>query len=57
MQGRLDLVCPARTAWELHQLWPKSKLYMIPVAGHSAKEPGTCSKLIEVCDAYGKDEF
>ncbi|UJO24506.1 Proline iminopeptidase [Fulvia fulva] len=57
VQGRLDLVCPARTAWELHQLLPQSKLYMIPVAGHSAKEPGTYSKLIEVCDAYAKDDF
>lgn len=37
VQGRLDLVCPPRTAWDLHTAWPESKLYFIPLAGHSAK--------------------
>ncbi|KAK5171168.1 uncharacterized protein LTR77_004312 [Saxophila tyrrhenica] len=52
VQGRYDVVCPPKTAWELHKALPESKLYMIPDAGHSAKEPGTQRKLIEVCDEY-----
>ncbi|KAF2647868.1 proline iminopeptidase [Lophiostoma macrostomum CBS 122681] len=52
VQGRYDLVCPPRAAWELHKALPKSKLYWSATAGHSAKEPGTLKKLIEVCDEY-----
>lgn len=37
IQGRYDIVCPPRTAYDLHKALPDSKLYMIPDAGHSAK--------------------
>ena len=37
VQGRYDVVCPSRTAYDLHQAFPESKLYMIPDAGHSAQ--------------------
>ena len=37
VQGRYDVVCPAKTAWELHKGLPQSRLYMIPDAGHSVK--------------------
>lgn len=40
IQGRYDMVCPPRTAWDLHQAWPGSRLEMIPDAGHAALEPG-----------------
>ncbi len=36
VQGRYDLICPMRSAWELHQAWPDSELKVIPDAGHSA---------------------
>jgi proline iminopeptidase len=52
VQGRYDVVCPPITAWELHKAWPETKLYWIADAGHSATEPGTRKKLIEVCDEY-----
>ncbi len=52
VQGRYDVVCPPRTAWHLHKALPDSKLFMIADAGHSATEPGTQRKLIEVCDEY-----
>ena len=54
VQGRYDIVCPPKTAWELHKAWPGSRLYMIPDVGHSANEPGTKKKLIEICDEYGQ---
>lgn len=73
IQGRLDLVCPPRTAWDLHQAMPQSKLYMIPAAGHASsvsdmlfhclssvdtlQEPGINDKLIEVCNEYAKMNF
>lgn len=34
IQGRYDVVCPPQTAWELHKVWPGSRLFMIPDAGH-----------------------
>eukprot|EP01119_Soliformovum_irregulare_P002796 TRINITY_DN13057_c0_g1_i1.p1 TRINITY_DN13057_c0_g1~~TRINITY_DN13057_c0_g1_i1.p1 ORF type:complete len:352 (+),score=89.04 TRINITY_DN13057_c0_g1_i1:79-1056(+) len=52
VQGRYDMVCPAFTAWDLHKAWPQSKYVIIPDAGHSMKEPGILSALIEACDLY-----
>ena len=54
IQGRYDVVCPARSAWDLHRAWPKSKLIMVPDSGHSASEPGTRSALIEATDYFAK---
>ena len=37
VQGRYDVVCPPKTAWDLHKALPNSKLFVIQDAGHSAK--------------------
>lgn len=50
VQGRYDMVCPFKTAWDLHQALPNSKLHVIYDAGHTAKEPKTTSKLIDIFD-------
>lgn len=50
VQGRYDLVCPPRTAYELHKAVPHSTLTMIPEAGHTAKNIGTMTALKEICD-------
>jgi proline iminopeptidase len=47
VQGRYDVVCPARSAWDLHRAWPEAKLVIVPDAGHSMSEPGMRSALIE----------
>ncbi len=52
VQGRYDIVCPARSAWDLHRAWPEAEFYMIPDAGHSATEPGIAAKLIDVTNAF-----
>jgi proline iminopeptidase len=46
VQGRYDMVCPPKTAYDLKQRLPHSNLNMIPDAGHSASETGTLSSLI-----------
>jgi proline iminopeptidase len=46
VQGRYDMVCPPKTAYELKQQLPHSELIIIPNAGHSASEDGTLSALI-----------
>jgi proline iminopeptidase len=52
VQGRYDVVCPARSAWELHRAWPEAELVIVPDAGHSATEPGIVSALVEATDKY-----
>ncbi|HEY7513754.1 MAG TPA: prolyl aminopeptidase [Vicinamibacteria bacterium] len=52
VQGRYDVVCPAMSAWALHKRWPASRLVLVPDAGHSMKEPGIRSALIEATDAF-----
>jgi len=52
VQGRYDVVCPATTAWELHKKWPSADFHIVPDAGHSMKEPGILSLLVDACDKY-----
>jgi proline iminopeptidase len=52
VQGRYDVVCPATSAWDLHRRWPEAELVIVPDAGHSMKEPGIRSALIEATDAF-----
>jgi proline iminopeptidase len=52
VQGRYDVVCPMKTAWELHQAWPEAELIVVPDAGHSMSEPGIRSALIEASDRF-----
>lgn len=52
VQGRYDVVCPARSAWELHKAWPETELFIIADAGHAAAEPGIKSKLIQLTHKF-----
>jgi len=52
VQGRYDVVCPATSAWALHQAWPDAQLHIIEDAGHSSDEPGITHALIEATDAF-----
>ncbi|MEM7740772.1 MAG: prolyl aminopeptidase [Pseudomonadota bacterium] len=52
VQGRYDVVTPAKTAYELHKAWPGSMLKMIGDAGHAASEPGIVDALIKATDSY-----
>ncbi len=52
VQGRYDLVCPIRTADELHQAWPEATYQVIPDAGHSAMEPVIRAALVSAMDRF-----
>jgi len=52
VQGRYDVVCPMRSAWDLHRAWPEAELRIVQDAGHSAFEPGNSSALIEATDRF-----
>lgn len=52
VHGRFDMVCPARTAYELHQAWPQADFHLIEGAGHAFTEPGILDRLIRTTDRY-----
>jgi proline iminopeptidase len=52
VQGRYDVVCPMKSAWDLHRAWPEADLRIVVDAGHSAFEPGIVSELVAATDRY-----
>lgn len=52
VQGRWDIVCPPRSAWDLHRAWPEADFRLVPDAGHSAFEPGIAHELLEATDRF-----
>jgi pimeloyl-ACP methyl ester carboxylesterase len=52
VQGRYDVVCPMRSAWDLHRAFPEAQLRVIGDAGHSAGEPGIAAALCDATDAF-----
>jgi proline iminopeptidase len=55
VQGRYDLICPMRSAWELHRAWPTADLEVVADAGHSAFEPGIRRALVEATDRFARE--
>ena len=52
VQGRYDVVCPARSAWELHKAMPNSTLILVPDAGHSMGEVSIARELVTITNSY-----
>jgi proline iminopeptidase len=52
VQGRYDVVCPVKSAWDLHQLWPEAELHVVADSGHSAGEPGIVHELVTATDRF-----
>ena len=48
VQGRYDIVCPLRSAWDLNKKLKNSELHIINNAGHSMSEEGITQKLLEI---------
>lgn len=54
VQGRYDVVCPARSSWDLHRAWPESELQIITEAGHSAVDPLIAKALVEATGRFAE---
>jgi proline iminopeptidase len=52
VQGRYDVVCPLRSAWDLHRVLPEAELIIVPDAGHSMTEPGIMTALLDATDRF-----
>ena len=47
IHGRYDMICPIKQAYDLHNVWKNSELYVVQGAGHSASEKGITAALIK----------
>lgn len=54
IHGNYDMVCPLSNAFELHERWSKSKLEIIPSAGHSSSEPPLADALIRATNEFAQ---
>jgi proline iminopeptidase len=54
VQGRYDVICPMKSAWDLHCAWPEADLRIVPDAGHSALEAGNIHELVSATDRFGQ---
>ncbi|XP_013409160.1 proline iminopeptidase [Lingula anatina] len=52
VQGRYDMCCPVRTAWDLHLRFPEAEFHIVPDGGHSEYPPKMASLLVQACDKY-----
>jgi proline iminopeptidase len=54
VQGRYDVVCPMKSAWDLHRAWPEADLRIVADAGHSALEAGNIHELVSATDRFAE---
>ena len=54
VQGRYDVVCPMKSAWDLHRAWPEANLRIVAKAGHSAFETETSRELVRATDQFAR---
>ena len=52
VQGRYDLVCPMKTAWELHRAWPEADFRIVQGGGHSAFDSRIRHQLVAATDGF-----
>ncbi len=52
VQGRYDVVCPARSAWDLHRAWPEAEFQLSADSGHAAFEPGNSRALVAATERF-----
>ena len=50
VQGRYDMICPPKSAYDLAQRWPNAELRMVRNAGHALSEPGISAELVRAMD-------
>jgi len=54
IQGRYDVVCPMRSAWDLHKKWKNSHLIIASSSGHSMLEEEIQNYLVQYTNKFLK---
>jgi proline iminopeptidase len=49
VHGRYDVICPAKSACDLHTAWPEADFHIV-LAGHAASEPAIVDQLVQATD-------
>lgn len=49
IQGRYDIICPVKSAYDLAAAWPEAELHIV-LAGHAASEPAIADQLVQATD-------
>jgi proline iminopeptidase len=52
VQGRYDMICPPRSAYDLAEDWPRAELKMVPLAGHALSEPRISAELVKATNGF-----
>ncbi|MGB5106484.1 MAG: prolyl aminopeptidase [Candidatus Zixiibacteriota bacterium] len=52
IQGRYDIICPVRAAWELCRVLQKSELRIVPEGAHSPMETPMANELIRATEDF-----
>ena len=52
IHGRYDVVCPVKSAFDLHAAWPEADLKIVPDAGHAFDEPGILRELMAAVERF-----
>lgn len=52
VQGRYDVVCPAKSAWDLYKKIPNADFHLVEDCGHSSSEIGISNLLVQATDKY-----
>lgn len=47
IQGRYDMICPMKQAWDLHNAWSASEIFIVQGSGHAAGEMGISAALVK----------
>lgn len=56
IHGTRDVVCPPRSAWNLHKALPHSTLTLVDGAEHVSSDPGIRRALLEALDRWRKED-
>lgn len=54
VQGRYDMICPPRSAYDLAHRWNRGRLRLVRDAGHALSEPGISAELVRTMDQLAK---
>jgi len=52
VQGRYDVICPAKSAWDLHRALPKSELRFVQLGSHTPLDPAMVDGLVRATEEF-----
>lgn len=52
VQGRYDVICPVKSAWDLHKVLPKSELRIVATGAHSPMEQPMAQELVRATEDF-----